>query len=387
MDTIQIGIINLLKSAVTQEKQQIPSGFDLATSYPVIQKHHIFPLIYDGAVRCGFDRKAAVMNKLFRAYVQILQISEKQMQQVDSIYEAFERNGIDYMPLKGCKMKSLYPRPELRVMGDADILIRVAQYDKIVPILTSFGMVEGEESDHELNWSNDSLQLELHKRITPSFNTDLYMFLGDGWSSARLNQGTCYSMSNEDEYLYLFTHFTRHYRGGGIGCRHLVDLWMYLRTHPELDDNYIADKIDGMNLREFHENIRRTIAVWFEDATADVKTDYITDYIFSCGSWGVIENYAFAIALRAEQKNNEKMGKINYILQRVFPPLQELKGRYPILETKPYMLPVVWVRRLSNKLLFESESISRQCNFVSKLDDDALDARRQSLQYVGLEFN
>ena len=31
--------------------------------------------------------------------------------------------------------KKLYPKPELRVMGDADILIREEQYDKIKPVM------------------------------------------------------------------------------------------------------------------------------------------------------------------------------------------------------------------------------------------------------------
>ena len=46
------------------------------------------------------------------------------------------------MPLKGCNMKALYPSPELRVMGDADILIRVEQYDRIRPIIQSLGFEE-----------------------------------------------------------------------------------------------------------------------------------------------------------------------------------------------------------------------------------------------------
>lgn len=38
---------------------------------------------------------------------------------------AFDAGGIDYMPLKGSILKDLYPRHEMRMMGDADILIRM----------------------------------------------------------------------------------------------------------------------------------------------------------------------------------------------------------------------------------------------------------------------
>ena len=39
-----------------------------------------------------------------------------------------EENGIDYLPLKGYNLKKLYPKPELRTMGDADVLIRLADF-------------------------------------------------------------------------------------------------------------------------------------------------------------------------------------------------------------------------------------------------------------------
>ena len=38
-------------------------------------------------------------------------------------------------------MKALYPAPELRVMGDADVLIRLEQYEKIVPLMEKMGFV------------------------------------------------------------------------------------------------------------------------------------------------------------------------------------------------------------------------------------------------------
>ena len=62
--------------------------------------------------------------------------SEKQLEAVNKIYAAFDKNGIDYLPLKGCNMKYLYPKPELRSMGDADILIREEQYKSIKDIVS-----------------------------------------------------------------------------------------------------------------------------------------------------------------------------------------------------------------------------------------------------------
>ncbi|MBQ5671618.1 MAG: nucleotidyltransferase family protein, partial [Oscillospiraceae bacterium] len=102
MNTIQRGIITLLKSAVTEQALPLPEGFDLAEAYPLAKRHHMSTLLYDGAVRCGIDRGLPVMQKLFGEYCRALMISERQMAEVSRVFAAFEEAGIDYMPLKGC---------------------------------------------------------------------------------------------------------------------------------------------------------------------------------------------------------------------------------------------------------------------------------------------
>ena len=284
MNTIQKGIITLLRSAVTEQALPLPEGFTMEDAYPLIRQHHMITLAYDGAVWCAIPVQEPVMQRLFQGYCKSMIVSQRQMYQIGKIYEAFEENGIDYMPVKGCRMKRLYPKPELRAMGDADILIRVEQYERIRPLLKGMGFQEKENSDHELVWQNASLYLELHKRLIPSYNQDFYEYFGDGWRLATVKNGTRYAMTPEDEWIFLFTHFAKHYRDGGIGCRHVVDLWVYLRANPNLDEVYVTAELKKLQLLDFYENICRLMSVWFEDAQTDDKIEYISEYIFSSGN-------------------------------------------------------------------------------------------------------
>ena len=390
MTVTQKGIVALLKSAVTQEKEALPEGFSLEEAYPLVKKHHMATLIYDGAVCCGIDRKSEVMGNLFRDYLQALRVSERQMEQVGRIFAAFEENNIDYMPLKGCKMKAFYPKPELRIMGDADILIRMEQYERIKPIMCALGFEPKKESDHELVWQNDALYLELHKRVIPTDHMDLYIDGQNGWEYAKQNVGNRYSMTAEDEFAYLFSHFTKHYRIGGIGCRHMVDLWIFLRSHPDMDEVAVREELKRAKLLEFYENIRSTIAVWFEAEPATDMTDFLTDFIFSSGSWGTVESNAMSRAVRfSKHVPNQKDGRWAYIRQTLFPSKDMLhfKYQYKFLNRAPFLLPLVWVIRIFDKLLFERGVLKRQRKSLKRVSQENISDAQKALNYVGLDYN
>ena len=388
MKQSHIGILTLLKSAIIQQKIALPEGFQLQDADDHINRHHIASLIYEGALLCNIPQNDIRLLQLFQKYCKALQVSERQLRELERIYNAFEENGIDYMPLKGCKMKALYPKPELRNMGDADILIRTEQYDKIRSVMQSLQFTEGEETVHELVWKSDALYLELHKHLIPSYNRDFYGYFGEGWARAKLLRGTQYTMTPEDEYIFLFTHFAKHYRDGGIGCRHVVDLWVFLRSHPELDLDYIQTELKKLQLLDFYRNIRRLISTWFEDQESDSRTDFLTEFIFASGSFGQIENRVLSRAVRdANHSVLGFSGKLLYLWQTAFPGIKILREKYTILKKHPYMLPLVWLIRPFYKVLFEWRSLRQQQRNLAAFDEDGMENHQKMLHYVGLDYN
>lgn len=388
MELAQKGFLTIIKSAITGARLTLPDGFTLEQVADWTRRHHVLTLIYDGAARCGVSKGLPVMQELFRGYVKQLQVSERQMQQVRAIFRTFEEHGIEYMPLKGCKLKELYPQPELRKMGDADILIRTEQYPKIRPLMESLGFAEKVESDHELIWENSALYLELHKRLIPSYNEDFYSYFGDGWKLAKHREGNRFSMSAEDEMVYLFTHYAKHFRDGGIGCRHVLDLWAFLRANPGLDEQYVLAELEKLQLREFYENTRRLIAVWFEDAAADEKTDLMTNFIFSSGSWGVAGSQLLSLAVRDSKHGAfSANSRLQYICKYLFPKADAISDKFPILKKAPWLLPIIWIIRPFKKLLFERNTLKQHEKNIGALSQDKVDERQRWLNYVGLDYN
>lgn len=386
MNDTQKGILTLFKSAITGEALPLPEGFDLETADEPLRSHHMSALIYEGAVRCGIPGSQPIMRRLFQSYCKALQVSEGQLRQLEKVFAAFDAQGIDYMPLKGCNMKALYPKPELRMMGDGDVLIRLDQYPRIIPVMESLGFTNTGNTDHEIVWRNRELYLELHKRVIPSYNKDFFAYFGDGWQRAATHTGCRYSMTAEDEFVFLFTHFAKHYRDGGIGCRHVLDLWVYLRANPDLDGGYVKRELAKLQLLEFYENIRRVIAVWFEEARSDEKTDYITDFVFSSGSWGSGASKSASIAVRDSHGGAFWKGRLAYVLRTAFPDVKTLRSKYTVLKKAPWLLPIVWLIRPFYKLFFEFRTLDKQKRNIGALSEDSLDERRRELQYVGLDY-
>jgi len=386
MNNTQKGIITLMRSALTGEKLALPEGFDFAAAYEGVKGHHMVTMMYEGALNCGISPQSPAVMKLFPSVCKAIQVSEGQLSELQRIFGAFESEGIDYMPLKGCIMKHLYPRPELRMMGDADILIRCEQYDRIVPVMKELGFEEGNVSDHELVWTTPLLYTELHSQLMPDHHVDSQNYFRDGWDFAKVRDGSRFSMTDDDTFIYLFAHFAKHFRARGIGCRHMADLWVYLRSHPELNEEYILSELDNLHLSEFHRNIRHCLMVWFEDAPENEQSRIITDYIFSSGSWGSDESMAVSVVVRdSGASGNKTRGRIAYILHLMFPGVDVLRDKYTVLKKAPVLLPLVWLYRPFYKLFSEPRSMRRRVNTISGLTDERLDRHRRIMEGLGLD--
>lgn len=384
MDDMQKSIVTLLKSAITGEAYALPESFDLELIDPVVRKHHMIPLIYAGAVNCGVDRNNASMRRMFQAYCRAVQIGERQMRELERVFSSFETNEIDYLPLKGCVMKSLYPQPELRTMGDADVLIRMEQYERIREIIGELGFAEGEETEWHFVWKTDALCLELHRSLykpDPVRETDYFK---DAWRYASVREGRRHAMDAENTFAFLFAHFAEHFTLTGIGCRHVVDLWVYLRNHPEMDEARLREILGKLRLWRFYQNVRRLIAVWFEDGASDERTEFLSQVFFDSGSWGSSINAVLSEGLRDLKQTGSVSGsRLKYIRHRLFPDVRYFQNKYPVLRRHIWLLPAIWLLRLFQKLLSVS-ILRRRSEQFRMLNQTGIDKRKKMLEYVGL---
>lgn len=388
MDVQRQGLLTLVRSGLTGESLPLPEGLDLEKVYPELVRHQVLALGYLGAVNCGVSKKEPVVGKLFQAYCKSLDHSEKQQKLVEAICAAFDRAGVDYMPLKGCNMKGLYPAPELRAMGDADILIRVEQYERIEPALLELGFVETLDKDPERVWDHKNLHLELHKRLFAASNKDFYRYFGDGWRRAVVQNGTRWMLKPEDELVYLLTHFAKHYRNGGIGLRHLADMWVFLQANPQMDVDETRRELKKLRLLEFYDNVMNAAQAWLGAGEWDEKSLLVINRVCGSGSFGTRSQHDLSDIIKEAGANRDIVGtRCARALRIVFLSRIQMEMKYPVLKKLPILLPLFWLVRIFNVLLFKQNRVKEAAHRFQRANNHAVDRYQQEMNFVGLKFD
>lgn len=378
---------NIVKSCICNKPCIIDSTFDLKKVLSIATAHNTINMLYYGLKNS--ETQSAEADSIFALVYQNILIDEAQKREIAKISDAFQKNGIDYALLKGSRLKYLYPSTDMRSMGDADILIKTEQYGKIREIMLALGYCEKGEGAHDFAWICDNLYVELHKSLFGEYR-DVYPEVDEhyknSWSLMHpTGNGSEYTFSPEDEFIYLFAHFTKHYKLSGIGIRHLTDLWVFHRANPDIDMQYVKEHLRQMNLLDFFENVWNTALCWFDCKEFDEMSEYISNEILSGGSFGTLENQVLSDFIAKEETGAGFSLKFKRNLKYIFLPYKAMAVKYPILNKIPIALPITWVLRLIDIAVNKRQTLSKYIEEEKFISGDKIAKRKKSLKYVGLK--
>ncbi|MBE7037950.1 MAG: hypothetical protein E7404_03505 [Ruminococcaceae bacterium] len=389
MDKFQKDFLNILKSALISEKTTIKEDFNWEDALNIAKEHDVLVMLYYGIKASDIDASEDIMQKIKQNVYVLVQKSTFQEYEAINLYKEFDNNKIVYMPLKGEIIKNLYPCIEMRYMGDIDVLIKSEQYDLIKDIMQKNGYNELCESDHEYIWDKPGkLHIELHKHLIPSYNKDYFSYYKDSWKNAKKLSETNYCLSDEDFFTYIFTHLAKHYRDGGIGIKHFVDLYVFLNKVKDLDKKYVEKELEKLNLTTFYKNVLNTVDVWFNDKEENEISDFITNKVFSSGAYGTKYNKLMAEALKKSKSlNSTKNIRMIYVFQNIFPSYKKMEKRNPILKRIPFLLPALWIVRWFEILFFNNNLIKEKGQEIYNTSEENVKKYQDELNFVGLDYN
>ena len=381
----ELGLIALVRASLMQKKVPLPEGFSFLQIFPLVKKHQIATMILEALPFYDEADAAMCLQQLLHVGGLSISISESQMAETSAICDAFEEEKIDYALLKGAIIKDFYPKKYIRSMVDVDILVRMDQYDHVAAIMKRLGFEEGVKSDHEYNWQKGHVHMELHKYLIPSYDKRYYAYFGDGWSLMKpIGNGSCgYAMTDEAQFIYIFTHYAKHFRDGGIGIKHLTDLWVCKNACPNMDEAYIVKQLKKLGLDVFYANVMQTVAAWFEDGEMTPLAEIITREIITSGAYGKETTHKKAEAVRQAKG---KHSKFRWMMRKIFLPYKNMCMKYPFLRYVPILLPVMWIVRWITALVCKPKDTKKNMNLARNMSQESVDDYCDYLASLGLYF-
>ena len=285
-------LIYLVSCAVNEETPdvEILKEMDFSEIYRLARKHML-----NSAVAFALEKVIPLPHAFEQ--VQKKAIRKLALFEIERnvITKEFEKAGIWYLPLKGILLKDDYPEFAMREMNDNDILVDSSRMKDVRTIMEGLGYTceQYEEYNHDIYAKPPTLEFEMHRTLFPEDQFPLYYeYFKD--IQEKLLQGKesayCRQMTNEDFYLYVLTHTYKHYIRAGSGLRSLLDVYVFLRAHPDLDREYLDAELQKLEITDFEEKLRRLSRKVFTGAELNEQEQKMLDYLILSGALVRIRN-------------------------------------------------------------------------------------------------
>ena len=374
-------LIDLIGAVLSGSRAPLPpQGIDMRELYAAANAHSLAPMVYHGLYELGIDEQS--LAPFLEAHRKNMRRSVMQEAEARRIFTALEKEGVDYCALKGWFTRELYPDPSMRVMSDIDILVRPENQPDSKRIMEGLGYTcirYGTADDDK--YKRAGLLVEFHTGLDSDGLRNV-SYYDDPWRLAEKLSEHRYALKAEECYLYTVAHALKHFMNTGAGIRTLIDIYLYL-TKAKLYRGYIIDAAKSMGIEKFLFCMEKTAMATFGGQPFDEDTAELLKFMLECGVGGTNSNYEASRMLRSGH-GKAKGSKGSYLLQRVFPPLKEMKQRDPVLKRHPGMLPLMYVRRWFQLIFTRRSHIESGFEKLGAIDMNEAERLRRIHKIVGI---
>lgn len=374
MDKTELLFLRILKSAL--QGQSLPESYEVQEEQwqdilHLAQIHKVLPLVFQAVYQNPTLKNFTEIRGMVRRLVMVQTAKTCDFLE---LYEKLRAGGCTPLVVKGLVCRNLYPKPDLRISSDEDILIPPEQFDRCGRILRDFGMETDlpevrQKTDYEVPFrmKNGPLFVEVHKSLFPP-ESDAY----GNWNrffvaplQNAVTDGKVLTLSPTEHLFYLICHACKHFVHSGFGIRQVCDIVMFANAYGKrIKWCKVYDNCCQIHAEVFAAAIFRIGEKYlifdpekaaypkeFRSISVD-ETDMLQD-LLSAGIYGsanksrVHSSSVTLDAFSSEQQGRKGRGSLRSTL---FPPVKSLEYRYPYLEKHPILLPVAWTSRICSYL-------------------------------------
>lgn len=373
MEGHQIQLLEAMSAALTGEKCAIhlETEAEWKRLWQVAAEQKITALVMDVMVPQLRRKEMEVIPALKGEVFHTVSAQVRKTRAFQGVYRRLEEAGLHPLVVKGIVCRGLYPKPDLRVSADEDLLLSPDEMPKALTILEDFGLTVG-KADAEQVVScisyETGLYLELHRALfSPSsvaYGGWNHYFAGCAGRAVPVEEeGAVYhTLCPQDHLLYLILHSLKHFLHSGFGIRQVCDICLFALTYGEeiqwpalsaiLEESH-ADLFAANLLEIGRKHLRlgpypTAVTAWMENFGQQLDCEALLEDLLSGGIYGGNSDqrkHSSLITLHAVEEGVSSV-PISRLLRTVFPSVRELKGAYPYLKEHPWLLPVAWAQRI-----------------------------------------
>lgn len=356
-------IMLLLKSSIfdTNPPYSTLESVDWEYIYQKSEEQNIAGLLYyaisklDAHIRPSTDIMTALNTKMLATVT----TCTKQYAEFTAVNRLMRDNGIAFVGLKGCVLRNMYPVPELRTMGDFDVLVKEADLTKIREIFLERGY-KIENDIYGIICKKGIVYWEIFTTIAGEFSIN-----PEKWDKLYYSETTeMYGITCPAPtyfFLHLIIHTGKHLVGSGAGIRNFCDIALFLRQYKEeIDFNIIEEACREQGYFKVYEYIM-AVMKQFWDIELDMKipqkdVDALFDYMLLYGIYGKHDNSVVSQLIK--RKNEDE----SFVRKLFFPSVYVLENRYKYLKKYPFLLPIAWVHRFFSGIFRLKYSVKQMIN-------------------------
>ena len=300
----------------------------------------------------------------------------------EEVVREFERQDIPFACMKGSCMRDMYPVPELRTMGDIDLVIPSEKREVSDRIMTDIlGYAKYVDNHSVWTYSLGIYEYEIHDHMfyeELANHVDYIGYFDHIWDHVHpgvvfgIRSGSLFIPDAEYHFLYLITHLAKHIINKGSGFRSFLDLVMIIQKNPEMDWEWIKSELQNLELLSFTETCMALCEEWFHVvlplAHKPLDTAFleeITQKIFRDGTFGLKndENEGISSAKEIKRYNeNYHRSAVRVMWKRLFPSYHDMRliPWYSFVDARPWLLPAAWVYRWIYSLVHHARHAFRR---------------------------
>lgn len=307
-------ILQIIEAAINNKKIDLTNYINDQEFMRIMKEQTFLPFLY----------KVDKRKEFRKYYYQSCLIHEKFNEVGKIVDDILTQNNIPHVFLKGYELQNIYPDPNLRMLGDIDLLVPEDKYNLSIDILKNNGFIGNEENGLHIELYKDNVEIELHHKLVNEGRYDEFFFKHP-FDNLKDNLN---HFNDNYNFLYIIAHYTEHIVQGA-GLRPLIDIYLMLKKY-NLDFEYINKSLKLIGLDKFYNMILNEISIIFNyneiPFTKNKQVLDMIDYSLKSGIHGFGHD-AKSKCLKMTDRNNGK--KIKTIIKSLLIPLKRLFKLYP----------------------------------------------------------